>query len=526
MSAIALWLFAFSTGGCFQTSGAPLALDPLQQLVIDGEITAGSAMAQLARELEKSPDDPRLLYNHAVAAYAAGQWDEALISLDRVESRGSRKQIRKARFQQGNTEYRLGLAARKNNLDETISHWKQSLDHYRSVLKEVPQDASSRTNFVIVQKMLVDLLVDAAKKSEQAAIKQQEPARRSDPVAGQQIQNLRNAHEKFDDARQTDSQSEEAKEGEIRTREALARALARAGLKRVNAPLSIKSNPREPSLPSINTDAVQEGVGMLEDANQLKPNDPEIQKGLELGKSKLADAHTAQARSLMALEERIPIAKEKLAILRMAKESVQKALDQVPQHKPAQETLEEINRRLADIHEEQGDLLAELSNQQKQNLENQTMMLSQALENFQQAGELKPKEQRLQKKAGETQQKLESALEKLAEKLMKPGANESSEQQAARLEGAQQALNELMGLNPSEKTGKMAQQVGEQLDQIRQQLAQSGKMPGQTGDPQMPGPGQQMMVQGLPTDAPPKLNTPGQKGPWSSPTMLRSLRDY
>ena len=525
MFPVALWLLAFSASASLHTLSAPIPLDPLQQLVNDGEITAGSAMAQFAHELEKSPNDPRLLYNHAVAAYAAGQWDEALISLDRVESRGSRKQILKARFQEGNTEFQLGLAARKSNLDETISHWKQSLEHYRSVFKEVPRDTRSRTNFVIVQKLLVDLLVDAAKKSEQAAIQQQEAARRSDLVAGQQIQNLRNAHEKFDDARQTDSQSSEAKEGEARTREALARALARAGIKRVNAPLSIKSNPREPSLPTINTDAVQEGVGMLEDANQLKPNDPEIQKGLEQGKSKLADAHTAQARTLMALEERIPIAKEKLAVLRMAKESVQKALDQVPEHKPAQETLEEINRRLADIHEEQGDMLSELSNQQ--NLENQTMLLSQSLDNFQQAGELKPKEQRLQKKADETQHKLEAALEKLGDKLMKPGQDESGEQQAARLEGAQQALNELMGLNPSDKTGQKARQVGEQLDQVRQQLAQAGKqLPGQMGEPQMPGPGQQMMVQGLPTDAPPKLNAPGQKGPWSSPTMLRSLRDY
>ena len=54
--------------------------------------------------------------------------------------RGSAKLQRKARFQMGNAEFRLGLAAGTNNLDDTISHWKQSLDHYNSVLKESPAD--------------------------------------------------------------------------------------------------------------------------------------------------------------------------------------------------------------------------------------------------------------------------------------------------------------------------------------------------------------------------------------------------
>lgn len=98
-----------------------------------------------------------------------------------------------------------------------------------------------------------------------------------------------------------------------------------------------------------------------------------------------------------------------------------------------------------------------------------------------------------------------------------------------RLQGAEQALNELQSLKPSQKTAQKAQQVGEELAEVRRQL-------GEKGQPEMPqpgGPGQQPMPmppqndpQAMPMDSPPKLDTPGVKGPYQSPAMNRNLRDY
>ena len=108
---------------------------------------------------------------------------------------------------------------------------------------------------------------------------------------------------------------------------------------------------------------------------------------------------------------------------------------------------------------------------------------------------------------------------------MKAPSKESLEQQAARLEGAEQALNQLQGLEPSEETSQKAEQVGEELEGVRQKLSQQGQpmpQPGQ-GQPQLAQQPQQQM--GPPMDAPPRPNTPGAKGAWQSPVMNRA-QDY
>lgn len=266
---------------------------------------------------------------------------------------------------------------------------------------------------------------------------------------------------------------------------------------------------------------------MLEDADRLKPKDPAIQKDLQDARQKLADADVQKARRYMEIEERTPWTREKLAILRMGRELTEKALDQVPGHKPAEEARDEINRRLSQVHEEEADALAQQAPMFNQ--EQQAMALSQALDHYQQANELQPNQPQLPPKMQKTQEQLVNALEKLADKLMKqPGFQESLEQQIARLEGADQALNELMGLQPSPDAQQKSEQVGEQLDGLRQAAAKQGQKPGQDGQP-MPMPGGQQgfmpMNTGMPMDQRPRINTPGAKGEWNSRAM-NAGKDY
>jgi len=51
------------------------------------------------------------------------------------------------------------------------------------------------------------------------------------------------------------------------------------------------------------------------------------------------------------------------------------------------------------------------------------------------------------------------------------------EAKAARLEGAEQALNELQSIKPSDRTAQRAEQVGKELDGLRQMLAEKGQTP-------------------------------------------------
>ncbi len=495
-----------------------LDMAELQPLVSGGK--AAEALQQLEAALEKDPDNARLLYNHGIAAYAAGRLEDALVSFDRAETAGRGKIATLAKFQKGNAEFRLGDSARRNNLDETIARWKQSLDNYKDALKDTPDDPRSMENYKFVRGRLLNLLLEDARKHQQKS---------KDPVnsPSQKIENLRNAFEKFTDASQIDPESKEAAQGEQETREQLARELAKEGKRLADQPLRQRFNPREPALPDFDTKPLEEGVGMLEDADRLKPKDAQIQKDLADAKQKLADADVQRAQRYMELEERTPWTREKLAVLRMGRELAEKALDQVPNYKAAEETRDEINKRLAQIHEEEADALREQAPQM--NLEQQTMALSQALDHLQQANELQPNQPQLPPKIQDTQERLANSLEKLADRLMQnPKFQESMEQQMARLEGADQALNELMGLKPSPETQQKSEQVGEQLDGLRQKAAEKGEKPGEQGQP-MPMPGGQMgqmpFQMGPPMDQRPRINTPGAKGEWNSKAM-NSGKDY
>lgn len=500
----------------FIGSAAPLDIAPLQAQLTNGQPAA--VVEQLAKALESDPDNPRLLYNHAVAAYAAGRYDDALLSLDRAESFGNAKLLRKVKFQKGNAEFRVGLAAKKTNLDETIARWRESLQHYANALKE-SDDPTAKSNFEFVRKQLLQLLLDDAKRN-QAEAKQ--PALNTT----QKVERLRNAFEKFQQAVEIAPESPEAQQGEQESRDELAGALAKEGTRKTLTQRMVNPGRFEAPIPRLDHKEIEEGVAMLEDAKALKPEDKGIEDMLEHGKDKLALALTQHAINLMAMEPQMPWVKERLAVLRMAKEQTEKALDKVPKHQRAQETLDEANRRLAKLMEEVADQLAEQS--EVSNLEQQTQQLTQALDFYQQSQELQPQNEKIPPKAQRTQERLERALDKLAEKLMNsPGPKESMEAKVGRLEGAEQALNQLQGLKPSEQTAQKAEQVGKELEGLRGEMA---KQMGKDGQPQpMPGPGQQMAQQlqqsGVPLDSPPKVNTPGAKGQYNS-TLMNKGQDY
>ena len=514
-----IWILQLIILLSISSATASIDIAPLQQQLRDGK--ANEVRQVFDRALNDAPENPHLLYNRAIASYAAGLYEEALLDLDLVESAKPRSLAHKARFQKGNAEFRLGLTTSTNDLEATISRWKQSLASYNDVLKEQPAHADALKNRDTVQKLLVDLLMKTAKENLERGQQMNQPA-------DKRIQQLRSAMEQFQDAGKMEPQNQEAKEGEEKAKDLLAKALAEEGTRKTLAQQMVMPAPNEPMMMRPDVKQVQEGVNMLEDAKSLKPEDANIAQQLEQGRERLANALTLQAQLYLSIEPRIPRMDDKLGLVRMAMEQAEKALDQKPNHQPAQQTLEQAKQRLAQLHEQEGDRL----DQQSQNapLEQQAQDLSTALDHFQQASGLQPQQQQLPQKAKQTQQKLEQALEQLGDKLMKsqnPG--ESMEEEAMRMQGAEQAFNELQGLKPSPQTAEKAKQAGDRLGELRRKLGEQGKpeipMPGGPGKQPLPT-DPQNDPQAMPMDTPPKLDTPGVKGPYQSPAMNRNLRDY
>ena len=502
------------------TASAAIDVAPLQRQLEQGR--AEEVRQFFDQALQTDSANLHLLYNRAVAACASGRYEEALVDLDRVEIARNKNLAAKARFQKGNAEFHLGLPTQATDPEATIARWKQSLASYTELMRDQPTHASARTNFTVVRKALFDLLLKTAQENLQKGKLLEQPA-------DQKIQELRGAMEQFHEAGQLEKDSEPAKVGETEARDLLAKALAEEGTRKtLTTAMVVPTARNEPQIPRPDTAQIEEGVNMLEDAQSLKPQDKSIAEQLSQGRDRFASALTMQARIYQSIEPHFPRIDEKLGLLRMAMELVERALEKSPNHQLAKQTLEELKKRLAEIHEQQGDQLSQIP--ENAPMDQQAQDLSEALDHFQQATDLQPQQTQLPQKAKQTQNRLEDVLEKLGDQLMKePGEQESLDAEAMRLEGAVQALTELQSLKPSDKTLQKAQQASEKLAGVRQKLGARGQpKQAQQGNQGQQQPGMQppRNQQGTPMDAPPKLNTKGSKGQYRSPAMSRNLRDY
>jgi Ca-activated chloride channel homolog len=510
MKAVHLLVFALVLPVCARTD-----VDELQQRLSAGK--AEEVRVLLTRAINDDPKNPHLLYNRAIALYALGKYDDALVDLDLVEESQRKELLKKAQFQKGNAQYQVGVTNLDKDVELTLARWRQSIQEYGEVLKTDAAHQDASRNQAYVRKRMLELLLRMGGKNLETA----EKARSLQP----KIDNARAAMEQFHEATEMDQQNEPAKQGEERARDLLANALANEGERKTMTTNMVAAARNEPPIPRPDTKQIQEGVNMLEDAHDLKPKDESIAQKLEQGRDRLADALTQQAQIYQQKEPLIARVDEKLGILRMSMELLERALSDRPNHELAQQTLEQVKQRLAQIHEQEGDMLEQRS--ERASLEQQAQDLSNALDHFQQGAELQPQQPQLPQKAQHAQSKLEQTLEQLGDKLMQPKPSESLDQQVMRMEGASQAFNELESLKPTPQISEKARAASQQLEKLRQQLAEKGQQPQQQ-------PGQQQGLAmmppqndvGVPMDSPPKLDTKGRNGRYQSGAMNRNLRDY
>ena len=489
---------------------AAVDVEPYEQLIAQGK--PDQAMAMLAKELERHPTLPKLLYDYGVAAYAAGRYDEALLSFDKVEANSrSTSLVEKARKQKGNAEFHLGEKAKADNLDETIERWKTSLGHYKMALKDSPSDPMAKNNHDYVEKLLMDILLKAAQKHMEQA---HQEWMKGDP----KIEELRKAMEKFQEAKRVDEQNQQAQQGEKQAREELAQELAKQGEKQAQRPDQVNERTLK---------EMEKGVNKLEDANRLVPENKPIEQKLDQAKQNLADALTQMAKQQLE-QAKDKGDKEKFNKLEKAMDNAQKALDQKPEHQEAQKTLEEAKNELAKAHEERGD--KEMAQAEHAPLQKAANQLENALEDFKQAEALKPQDPNLVAKEQKAQNKLEDALQKLADKNMQAQPNEKLDEKAGRLETAEQALQDLEQLKPAEKTEQQLADAQKQLAETREEIAALARKdhPQQPQDPKQPKP-----PQNATKDPPPDFEKmphltqqPMGKGDFKSDNMNKKGKDY
>jgi Ca-activated chloride channel family protein len=114
-----------------------------------------SALSEYQEMLARKPNDARLHYNAAAAAYHANKFDLALKEFQAAAATQDIDLQQQAFYNLGNAEFRLGEA--NANAQERMALWEQAIQHYDAALKIRPTDKDAEFNRDLVRKKLEEL---------------------------------------------------------------------------------------------------------------------------------------------------------------------------------------------------------------------------------------------------------------------------------------------------------------------------------------------------------------------------------
>ena len=116
---------------------------------------AGDVLRQLSAQ---TPDDPWLIYDTGVAAYAARDYESADRIWQQLAATPGPERLRGRVWTQiGNVSYRRGELVETSAPEKALAPWEQSLEAYKVVLAAKPQDKLVLANKGLVELKLAEL---------------------------------------------------------------------------------------------------------------------------------------------------------------------------------------------------------------------------------------------------------------------------------------------------------------------------------------------------------------------------------
>jgi tetratricopeptide (TPR) repeat protein len=117
-----------------------------------------------------TPPEPWAAYNAGVAAYARGDFTNALQRWEDLSIRHLPQRLRvPVWFQLGNAQFRLGEPLAAGAPEDAAEWWRRSREAYRAALAEQPRDPAARHNLALVERRLSRLLQRLGREAFDAA---------------------------------------------------------------------------------------------------------------------------------------------------------------------------------------------------------------------------------------------------------------------------------------------------------------------------------------------------------------------
>ena len=449
---------------------------PLAQELLKKD--AAKAGEHLAALLAKSPDDPWLLYDAGVAAYAAKDFakaDETWQQLAAVKLPDGLSE--KVWTQIGNVSYRLVQPQIEPQPDAAVARLEQSREAFRVAIGLNKRNKLAAQNLGLVEKELEQIYARLAKQLVAAAKKDAWDHEKA-------IERLQAALTYAQQAQALNPKDPEREAEKKEIEKLLAEALDR---KAESHEKTADQRKQESQWERQNAqEELQKALENFQQAEAIAPEDKVAKDGEKRVQEKLANSFDKAGRKeqQQARQEKKYHPQAATETFEKALENFQQALAQAPEHADAKAGEKEVKEELEQLHLDQGDQQAQRGEEQmKREPEQAAQNLLGALENFEQAKGINPDNAKTQPRIDQVEAELAPLLTQLGQQEQKQGEQaerqNSPENAVAHLEKAETSFEKAQQLEPGNEPAKQGQQqVQAALSRLRQQLAQRNPQPG------------------------------------------------
>ena len=447
---------------------------------------AAKAAEHLRELLAKDPGDPWLLYDAGVASYAAKDFAKADEAWQQLASTAMPDGLPEQVWTQiGNVSYRLVHPKIEAEPDAAVARLEQSREAFRVALAFNKKNQTAAQNLVLVEKELEKIYARLAK---QLVADAKKDAGNYDKA----IERLQAALTYAQQAQALNPTSPEREAEKKEIEKLLAEALDRkAEMHEKNAD---RRNPDNQWERQNAQEELQKALENFQQAEAVAPEDKTAKEGEKRVEEKMANLFDKAGRKeqQQARQEKKSDPQDAAEKFEKALENFQEALAHVPEHQDAQAGEKEVKAELEQLHLDQGDRQAQRGEQQmKREPEEAAENLLGALEHFEQAKGMAPKDPQIQPRIDKVEGELAPLLTQLGQQEQKQGEQaeqrNSPENAVAHLEKAETSFDKAQQLAPGNEPAKQGQQqVQAALSRLRQQMAQRNQPPGkpQPGKPQ------------------------------------------
>ncbi len=433
-----------------------------------------AAAAIFDEQLKQRPNDPWLIYNRGVAAYALKDFNKADELWQQVAATQMPEALREHVWTQiGNVAFRIVEPSIEKQPDTAVARLEQSREAFRVAIAFNKKNETAGKNLRVVEKRLEEIYARLAKRLADEA--------RKENSANRAVEKLQAALSYAEQAQALNQQDQQRKEERKEIEKALGERLdQRATAEEKTADQRNQNNDWERKDAQ---ERLQNALTDFQQAQALNPEDSAAKDGEKRVEQKLADLlakagrkDQQQARNLSKYEpERA--AEE----FQQALNNFEDALAIQPDHADAKAGQAEVKKELEQLHLAQGDQQAEQGEKQKERSPAQAAEnLLSALENFEAAKSLNPENAEIQPRIDKVKASLPDLLTQLGQQQQERGekaeAQNRDEQAVENFEKAEANFGKAQELEPGNEAAKQGQQqTQEALARLRAQMAQKAE---------------------------------------------------